>query len=499
MAILRRLSQAFFLCLFVYILWSTTYPLKGLLPPETFFTLDPLIMAAVSLSGRLLLSGLAVSACLLLLTLAVGRFFCGWVCPLGACIDAAGLLNRKRSDVSDAHNRRMRSVKFYILLIILVCAVFGIQLAWVFDPMVIMARSVSLNLIPGLTFAMNKAFVFLVRDLGWTGGVLDLYRALKASLLGVNIYYFSHSFIILLFFIFVVGTSAVLKRFWCRALCPLGALYAFFASVALLGRAVTSCTHCRQCKSRCRMGAIKDDASYIKGECILCLDCLYDCPVQATRFQWSFLPSAETKPAPSGGAGINRRDFLFLACSLLLALGARFRGEETLDATRRAVIRPPGAPPEKEFLDRCIRCGNCMKVCITNGLQPVMLQTGIAGLWTPQLVPETGYCEYSCTLCGKVCPTQAIPSLSVEQKHRTSLGLAVIDRAMCLPWARHEQCIVCQEHCPVSSKAIKLQEDSLYGPAVLKPYVEAQLCIGCGICQNKCPVRPTRAIRVRPL
>ncbi len=496
---MRRFSQVFFLCLFVYIIWSTTYPLRGFLPAGTFFTLDPLIMAATSLSERLLLPGLAVSASMLLLTLVFGRFFCGWVCPLGACIDTVGIFNRKKSDVSDVRNRRIRPVKFYILLAIVVCAAYAAQVAWVFDPTVIMARFVSLNFIPGLTFAADKAFIFLIKDLGWAGRLLDLYRALKASVLGINVYYFSHSFIILFFFVFVVGTALMLKRFWCRALCPLGALYALCATGALLSRVVKGCVHCRRCKSLCRMGAIKDDAGYVKGECILCLDCLSDCPAQSTRFRWSFLRPAEERAVSGKSAGIDRRDFLLLACSLLLALGARFREKTQPDKVKAIVIRPPGALDEKEFLNRCIRCGNCMKVCITNGLQPVMLETGIAGLWTPQLVPETGYCEYSCTLCGKVCPTAALPSLSVEQKHRTSLGLAEIDRTICLPWSRNEQCIVCQEHCPVSSKAIKLQEDSVNGAVVLRPYVEAQLCIGCGICQNKCPVRPVRAIRVRPL
>ena len=136
-----------------------------------------------------------------------------------------------------------------------------------------------------------------------------------------------------------------------------------------------------------------------------------------------------------------------------------------------------------------------MKVCITNGLQPVMFQAGLGGIWTPQLVPETGYCEYRCTLCGRTCPTGAIPALSQEQKMTVKLGLAVIDRSICLPWAEHKECIVCQEHCPVSDKAIKLDT---YAGGLAKPYIDENLCVGCGICQNKCPVRPIRAIKVNP-
>ena len=137
-----------------------------------------------------------------------------------------------------------------------------------------------------------------------------------------------------------------------------------------------------------------------------------------------------------------------------------------------------------------------MKVCVTNGLQPIMMEEGLEGLWTPQLVPEIGYCEYNCNLCGIVCPTRAIPKLFLEDKQKIKLGLAVIDRSICLPWAKKEQCIVCQEHCPVPDKAIGLIEENISGKVIYKPYVDPDKCIGCGICQNKCPLRPKRAIKV---
>ena len=56
--IAKRISQFVFLSIFIYILWSTTYPLKGLLPAETFFKLNPLIMIVTSISERLILAGI---------------------------------------------------------------------------------------------------------------------------------------------------------------------------------------------------------------------------------------------------------------------------------------------------------------------------------------------------------------------------------------------------------------------------------------------------------
>ena len=48
----------------------------------------------------------------------------------------------------------------------------------------------------------------------------------------------------------------------------------------------------------------------------------------------------------------------------------------------------------------------------------------------------------------------------------------------------------------MADKAIKADRDA--GTGILRPRIDEYLCVGCGICQNKCPVRPQRAIRVFP-
>ncbi len=118
------------------------------------------------------------------------------------------------------------------------------------------------------------------------------------------------------------------------------------------------------------------------------------------------------------------------------------------------LIRPPGAQDEGEFLARCIRCGECLKVCLTNGLQPVLWEAGLEGLYTPRLVPRLGYCAHTCTLCGQVCPTGAIPRLELEVKQALPLGTAFLNRSRCIPYTEGADCLVCEEHCPVSPKAI---------------------------------------------
>jgi formate hydrogenlyase subunit 6/NADH:ubiquinone oxidoreductase subunit I len=116
-------------------------------------------------------------------------------------------------------------------------------------------------------------------------------------------------------------------------------------------------------------------------------------------------------------------------------------------------------------------------------------------------VPRLGYCEYRCTLCGQVCPTGAIKKLTMGEKARTKIGLAMIDKGRCLPWAHGRPCIVCEEVCPTPKKAIwfedvKVTERDGRKFSLKQPHVDLELCIGCGICETKCPVLGTPAITV---
>ncbi|HID24283.1 MAG TPA: 4Fe-4S dicluster domain-containing protein, partial [Planctomycetaceae bacterium] len=173
------------------------------------------------------------------------------------------------------------------------------------------------------------------------------------------------------------------------------------------------------------------------------------------------------------------------------------------------IIRPPGAGPEEEFLQKCVRCGECMRVCPTNGLQPMGLEGGLEALWTPWLVPRVGQCDYQCTLCGRVCPSGAIRPLTIDAKHEISIGKARFDRNRCIPWvgyarlselkARWEDvnCAVCEEVCPVPTKAIRFNTFKLDAKReIRRPFVIEDLCIGCGYCEKVCPVAGEAAVRV---
>jgi formate hydrogenlyase subunit 6/NADH:ubiquinone oxidoreductase subunit I len=197
---------------------------------------------------------------------------------------------------------------------------------------------------------------------------------------------------------------------------------------------------------------------------------------------------------------LSRRQFLLAVAGgaagvLLLSTDTRLRIQHTF------LVRPPGVTDEAEFLSKCVRCAECLKVCPTTGLQPALNEAGLEGLWTPLLTPRVGYCDYGCNACGQVCPSQAIPRLSLDEKRQQIVGKASVNRDRCLPWASKTPCIVCEEMCPTPEKAIHLEKESVMSEAgetieLQQPYVLREVCIGCGICENHCPLEGEAAIRV---
>ncbi|MFN3396742.1 MAG: 4Fe-4S dicluster domain-containing protein [Thermodesulfovibrionales bacterium] len=196
-----------------------------------------------------------------------------------------------------------------------------------------------------------------------------------------------------------------------------------------------------------------------------------------------------------------RRVFTSIASGIIALPFFRTNPLSKKEFLNHRLIRPPGSIEEREFLKRCVKCGECMKVCITNGLQPTLLEAGLEGIWSPVLIPKIGYCEYRCTLCGQVCPTGAIKRLTLKEKERIKIGLAMIDKGRCLPYAHGRPCIVCEEVCPTPKKAIWFESVTVKDRngrdlTLQQPRVDLELCIGCGICEAKCPVIDRPAIYV---
>ncbi|WP_144034088.1 4Fe-4S dicluster domain-containing protein [Sporomusa silvacetica] len=148
-------------------------------------------------------------------------------------------------------------------------------------------------------------------------------------------------------------------------------------------------------------------------------------------------------------------------------------------------LRPPGALPEPEFTAVCNRCGRCVQVCPSNALCPMPITDGLANFETPHIVPRRNRCDL-CLACQKVCPTGAIAEVPLEE---IRMGKAVIDKSRCIAWNEGKMCYICGEQCPV----LAINADEYHRPTVLP-----DKCVGCGSCENACPIDGEAAIRVFP-
>ena len=516
---LRRISQTFFLFFFLFLLIESRLPqavylnysmafssdqdLRLDLPVSFFFQLDPLVWISSLLSGYKLIKGFWWGFCILLITLFLGRIFCGFICPFGTIHHLVSWFRPalKGDRMIQANQKRpAQRVKYFILLTLLVGAVLGINYTGLMDPISFLFRSLALAVLPGLGIGIKALFDIMA---GSDIKVLNLLsygaEVLVSPVFGYDYQAYQTAWFIGLIFLVILFLNRIRPRFWCRTLCPLGALLGIFSRVSILrlGKDHDKCTNCRLCTKGCQGAASPmPGEEWENAECLTCFNCFDTCPEGALSFGLGLSPKLNRKP------DMGRRALLgSMLAGISMPLLGRLDGQVYKVSDPR-LIRPPASLPEKDFLTLCQRCGLCMKVCPTNVINPTLGEAGMAGFWTPYLVMIQGYCEYTCTLCGSVCPTGAIREITVKEKieRPVIIGSVYVDRGRCLPWSGNAPCIVCQEVCPTSPKSIYLKKEVVIGPdekrmEVQLPFVDLKKCVGCGICENKCPVRGMPAIR----
>jgi polyferredoxin len=524
---IRRTSQIFFFLLFLFLLFQTefrgsfeetTADIRLPYPVSFFLEADPLVGTTNALATRSLYRGLLWGLIILVPTFYLGRFFCGWICPFGSLNHYFSSVRseRKRGARLIESNRyqKWQALKYYVLAAVLVAALFGSLAGGLLDPISFLVRSLSLSVLPAIGYAVDAS----IEAVHATGvpplqTIADGVRAaLRNTLLSFRQPYFRQGFLIGLLLVGIVVLNLRYTRFWCRALCPLGALLGIASRWSILGleKQAAGCDDCKRCLLHCQGG---DDpipgAKWRKAECHLCFNCASDCASGKLRFRF-FPDTATTLEAPQ----LQRRKLVAgLAVGVAILPLLRTTSGLRVEAHER-LIRPPGSLDEDDFLARCIRCGACMKVCPNNALHPTLTEAGIEGLWTPVVVPRIGYCEPSCVLCGEVCPTGAIWAISQSEKLGSSngqdqqnprpplkIGTAFYDHGRCLPYAMATECIVCEEWCPTSPKAIYLRPVEVFDSSgrvvhVRQPHLDVARCTGCGACEHACPVSDRPAVYV---
>ncbi|MBF0412107.1 MAG: 4Fe-4S binding protein [Desulfamplus sp.] len=498
----RRISQIFFLLLFLWFCIAATlginwWQLRGW-TVNWFLELDPLVGFATLLTTGRIYKGLLWGILTIILTLIFGRFFCGWVCPFGTLHQFIGFIGKlgnfktnkrdnkffkPKSELARLNQYRpAQSIKYGVLFFFIASNVVSspllpiyllqttpLLLTGLLDPIPFIYRFVNLTLLP---FA-DSAILHL----------------------STNPRYYDGAWIIGICGVVALILNLWIPRFYCRYICPLGALFGLLSSISFfqIGKKSSPCIKCIKCQFHCE-GACDPMGKIRLSECVLCMNCLDQCafltyqaaPSAAGQISESTLLSEVLpfKPVREGKVDnkssqtdgqyalpeISRREF---AASVVL--GVTVVPMIHLNAAvgsnwNTNLIRPPGSLPESEFLARCIKCGQCIRVCPTNVIQPADIVTGgFEGLWTPALNFRIGSsgCQLHCIACGNLCPTGAILPLNLDQrfgindykeKGPVRIGTAFVDQGRCLPWSMTRPCIVCQENCPVSPKAIMISE-----------------------------------------
>lgn len=456
--------------------------------------IDPLTVLVNFIASRTLLSGSLLALILILLTLIFGRVWCGWLCPLGTVLDS--ISPRRDNKIVPRERFAWRGVKYGLLLTILVAALLGNSTLLVLDPITILLRSLTVSIWPALDQIITAGEKLLYKIPFLSSPIVSFDNAVRPAIFPSTPFFYRLTVLFAGILIVVIALNWLERRFWCRYLCPLGGFLGLLSKVAIFRREVSEeCKGCALCEPVCPTGTIDPGKNFASdpSECTMCLDCLEACP----RSRISFAPGLKLADWREYDPG--RRQALF-AIGASIAAVALFRSDMINRRDHPFRIQPPGGR-ENSILSKCIRCGDCIRICPTGGLQPAINELGLEGLWTPILVPRLGYCDYACNACGQVCPVKAIPSLDLAKKRQQVIGSAYIDENRCIAWADHIQCIVCEEMCPLPEKAITLDEIEVKSTdgeitTIPLPHVNRDLCIGCGICEYKCPINGVAAIRV---
>ena len=183
-------------------------------------------------------------------TIILGRFFCGWMCAFGTLGDmiylASGRILKMNFRISPNADRILKKVK-YLVLAFLVIAVWTLGIASFSAASLwnVFGTIATIGAEPDLTYAITQL----------TPGFI-------------------------LFLLIVIGSFFV-ERFFCRYLCPLGAIFAIVSKLRLvkIRKPGEECGDCMACTNNCAMGIEMRKADMVSsGECINCFQCVSACP-----------------------------------------------------------------------------------------------------------------------------------------------------------------------------------------------------------------------------
>ncbi len=365
---LRRIIQILFLCFFLYLLivsrlsqdiylnyslaLSMDQDLRIDQPATFFFQLDPLVGISSLLSSQTLIKGFLWGAAIVVLSMLLGRVFCGFLCPLGTIHHAVGSTKPvlKGSRLVQANQKTpSQRLKYFFLIFMLVGSLLGLNMAGLLDPMALLFRSIALAVLPGCGAALRAMFDALATsDIKMLSMLSYAGEVLVSPVFGYTHQAYHTGWFIGLILLVILFLNRIRPRFWCRILCPLGALLGIFArfSVLKLEKYPEKCTMCNLCAKHCQGAASpRPDEGWQTAECLMCFNCHNVCPEDALAFKFNWTFKLNRQP------DIGKRALLG---GLLAGVSIPFMGrlDGQIDKiSDPKLIRPPGSLAEESFLE----------------------------------------------------------------------------------------------------------------------------------------------------
>ncbi len=431
---------------------------------------------------------------LIAITLIFGRIYCSVICPMGVFQDLVNWISKrtakkkKRFRYSPAKN----ILRWTVLAITIIAFLCGFTaLLGFLDPYSAFGRMVTNVFKPVYMSGNNLLESIVSRFDNYTFYQVD------ASLLSIS------SFIIGLVTFLLIGFLAwKYGRTWCNTICPVGTLLGFLSRYSFFKIRIDEnrCTHCMICGTKCKASCIDSKNQRIDyTRCVDCFDCLDSCKEKALVYS---LPSAALKKhtdQQTSASDTSKRRFLIAGLTTASAVPeVMAQAKAAMGAAagqksdkRQTPITPPGSISLAHFQANCTSCHLCVSKCPSHVLKPSFMEYGLEGIMQPTVSFEKGFCNFSCTVCGEVCPNGAIRPLTVEQKHLTQMGQVVFIKENCIVYTDGTSCGACSEHCPTQALSMVPYKDGL-----TIPHVNTDICVGCGGCEYICPSRPYRAVHI---
>jgi len=434
---------------------------------------------------------IAVIVVQLVVVLIFGRIYCSTLCPAGVLQDIINrvfCIGRKKKNGLHRfkYHKALNWVRYPLLALTAILTVCGVdELLLLLDPYSNFGR-ISANLFrPAVMWTNNILAALLVKLNNYSLFEVTISTATTAGIIAAVT-------VLLLLIVLVIFRG----RFFCNTLCPVGGLLSLFSrfSIFKISFDQDACTHCGSCEHSCKAEAIDSENLHIDtSRCVDCFDCVSSCPKGGLKYR--LLPAMNKKKTQKAEVtDTSRRNFIattaVVAASLPIA--KTFAAGKDIH-NDWPPITPPGSISIDRFKDLCTGCGLCVSRCPSQVLRPAGTQFGFDYLLKPYLSYANSFCNYSCTICSEVCPTDAIKPLTIEKKKTTQVGIAQFYRGRCVVYRQETSCGACSEHCP--TQAVHMVP---YKGYLTIPEVDPKLCIGCGGCESICPARPRRAIQVKP-